>query len=94
LIQLRTGHVPLRAHLHTIQKADSPRCPTCDHPKETVHHFLLDCPTYGLHRARLAFRLGPAAHSIHMLLTHPKAIRHMFRYINDTKRFQDTFGDL
>ena len=46
LTQLRTEHIPLQVHLHRIGKADSAQCPSCGHAKETVHHYLLDCPTY------------------------------------------------
>ncbi|KZT66289.1 hypothetical protein DAEQUDRAFT_675233 [Daedalea quercina L-15889] len=94
LTQLRTEHVPLQVHLHRISKADSPRCPTCDYAKETVYHYLLDCPTYDQQRARMAFKLGPAAHSVQTLLTDPKALPHLFRFIHDTRRFDNTFGDL
>ena len=94
LLQLRTGHAPLSYHLHRITKADSPACPECGHPRETVAHFLLDCVTYRAARARMAFRLGPAAHSLQALLTEPKAIRHLFCYIHKTRRFVASYGDL
>ncbi|KAI0055114.1 hypothetical protein BV25DRAFT_1764572, partial [Artomyces pyxidatus] len=44
LIQLRTGHVPLRRHLFTIGKVDSPTCPACGEHPESVFHFLMACP--------------------------------------------------
>ena len=94
LIQLRTGHAPLNFHLHRITKTDSPSCPTCGHPRETVAHFLLDCITYGNERARLTHALGPTAHSLQALLTEPKAVRHLFRYIHDTRCLAATYDDL
>ena len=86
LIQLRTGHAPLNHHLHRITKVDSPACPKCGHPRETVAHFILDCVAEGDARARMAFRLGPAAHSLQALLTEPMAVRHLFRYIHDISK--------
>ena len=94
LIQLRTGHAPLNLHLHRITKAESPTCPQCGHPRETVAHYILDCVAYGNARARLTSRLGPAAYSLQTLLTEPKAVRLLFHYIHDTRRFAATYGDL
>lgn len=94
LIQLRTGHAPLNYHLHRITKAESPACPECGHPRETVAHFILDCVAFGAARARMAYRIGPAAHSLQALLTEPNALRHLFRYIHDTRRFAASYGDL
>ena len=94
LVQLRTGHAPLNHHLHRITKADSSSCPECGHPRETVAHYILDCAAYGTARARMEFRLGPAAHSLQALLTEPTAIRHLFCYIHDTRRFAASYGDL
>jgi ribonuclease HI len=43
---LRTGHAPLRRHLHRLGKEPSPFCPHCPEIEESVHHFLLDCQHY------------------------------------------------
>ena len=61
LIQLRTGHVPLNHHLHTIGPADTQRCPGCGAAKETVLHFVLQCPKYALQR-RVYF--GPLGRNV------------------------------
>ncbi|EJD33431.1 hypothetical protein AURDEDRAFT_46805, partial [Auricularia subglabra TFB-10046 SS5] len=42
--QLRTGHAPLNGHLNRINRSDSAACPSCNHRRETVRHFVLDCP--------------------------------------------------
>ena len=94
LIQLRTAHAPLNYHLHRIAKVDSPSCPECGHPRETVAHFVLDCVAFGAARARMSYRLGPAAYSLQALLTEPTALRHLFRYIHDTRRFAASYGNL
>ena len=81
-------------NLHCITKVDSPACPECGHPCETVAHYILDCVAEGDAHVRMAFRLGPAAHSLQALLTEPKAVHHLFCYIHDTRRFAASYGDL
>ena len=94
LIQLRTGHAPLNQHLHRITKADTDLCPKCEQARETVAHFILDCPEYEEARARMYFKLGPPATSLQYLLTDPKAMKPLFRFIHDTRRFAATYDDL
>ena len=48
IFQLRVGHTPINQYLHRFKKIDSPRCPACGHPKETVEHYILFCPKYVL----------------------------------------------
>ena len=43
--QIRTGSLPLNAHLYQLQKLSTPRC-ICNHPSETLQHFVLSCPLY------------------------------------------------
>lgn len=38
VIQLRTGHAPLNAHLHRIQRSDTPIYPKCAERNESVIH--------------------------------------------------------
>lgn len=92
LFQLRTGHAPLQAHLHRIKKVQSPSCPACFQAPETVHHFLFTCTVFRMQRDQLRRELGRAALSISTLLTKPKAMKPLFRYIHRTARFADTFG--
>jgi ribonuclease HI len=94
LIQLRTGHAPLNKHLFNIKSADSPICPACEDAHETVHHFLLSCPVYERHRRHLFYTLNRGSRSLAILLAHPKATRHLFKYISKTGRFKSTLGDL
>ena len=94
LIQLRTEHVPLQKYLYRIQKAESPLCPHCGVTRETVHHYLLECPKYNAQRARLESEIGTAARSLKSLLNSPNTLKALFRYIHDTGRFKSTYGDL
>lgn len=44
IFRLRTQHIPLNYHLNRINPEHHPNCQLCDHPHETVEHFLFDCP--------------------------------------------------
>jgi len=94
LIQLRTEHAPLQRYLFRIQKADTPVCPSCGRTRETVYHFLMECPAHNEHRDRLARDAGPAARSIKDLLNSPNTLKPLFRYIHDSGRFAAAYGDL
>ena len=43
IFRLRTQHIVLNAHLNRIQPEIAPLCTLCDHPYETVKHFLFEC---------------------------------------------------
>ena len=43
LVQLHTGHAPLKKHLFWIGRAEGPTCLTCGQDGESVHHLLFDC---------------------------------------------------
>ena len=94
LTQLRTGHIPLYAHLARIRKTPSAACPTCSEAPETVAHYLLHCPTYALTRATIFAPLGRARRTLRDLLNTKKGIKLLFRYVNATRRFQRIFGTL
>jgi ribonuclease HI len=52
LIQIRSGHIPLNAHLYKLNCVDSDKCQACHTrrgtipTRETITHFLFDCPAY------------------------------------------------
>ena len=94
LTQLRTGHAPLNQHLHRINRAESPLCPRCGTDQETVIHYLCHCPAYESYRAELVAHLRQDSRSINALLSKPRAIKLVFKYIARTGRFKTIFGDL
>ena len=94
LMQLCTGHAPLNKHLFTISSADTPVCPACQDAHETTHHFLLACPAYECHCSDLFYKLNRGSRSLTTLLSHPKAIRLLFKYIAKTGRFKTSMGDM
>lgn len=94
LMQLWTKHAPLNFHLHRIAKVDSPTCPGCEQARETVAHFIMDCPAFEEARAHMYFSIGLNAHSLQYLLSEPKAMRPLFCFIRDTCCFAAPYGDL
>ncbi|OSD02297.1 hypothetical protein PYCCODRAFT_1356049, partial [Trametes coccinea BRFM310] len=94
LLQLRTGHIPLQAHLARISKAPSPLCPTCQEEPETVAHYLLRCPTYWLHRAVHFVTFGFTGRNLAVLLNSDDAMGPLFKYVNATGRLRRVFGEM
>jgi ribonuclease HI len=94
LIQLRTGHIGLNAHLNRIRRTDSPLCPCCRRQDETVEHFLLHCPAHHAARSTLTDRTGPDSRNIKKLLAKPEYLPHLFRFIAATERMRQIFGDI
>ncbi|CAK5280784.1 unnamed protein product [Mycena citricolor] len=94
LFQLRAGHVPLARYLHRIGKTDSPTCPYCHRADETVAHYLLACPAHEEERRRMNEMGGRSTLSVARLLTDPKTIPHLMRYLAETRRFAKTHGTL
>ena len=94
LIQLRTGHIPLKAYLHRIGKADTPTCEKCGEDNETVEHYLMRCKQYQNQRRRLQEEIGGAREVDTDILGRPDLFPALFRYIWRTERFQETHGDL
>ena len=92
LIQFRTGHCALYAHLHRIGAAPSPMCPACRRERETVVHFLLQCPAYTRQRRNLIAAAGHSARFINKLLNTKAMLPHLFAYIKETGRFAHAKG--
>jgi hypothetical protein len=94
LIQLRAGHIPLNKHLHRIGKAESPTCPCCREHEETVYHLLMRCPAHRNARSAMIQSAGRDATDLNKLLSKPKLIPHLFRFIGQAGRLRSVFGDL
>jgi hypothetical protein len=94
LTQLRTGHAPLAKHLHRIGKNDSPICPACQQGEESIQHFLLHCPAHQKARQTMRNNTGGRDINITKLLTTPRTLRALFKFVAETGRFHNTFGEL
>ncbi|KAH9939718.1 uncharacterized protein BXZ73DRAFT_36246, partial [Epithele typhae] len=86
LIQLRSGHAPLNAHLFRIKRADSALCPACKFAPETVLHYLILCPRWDSLRARHLSPCGRAARKVSALLSDSSLFPALFKFITATGR--------
>jgi hypothetical protein len=93
LIQLRTGRIGLNRHLHQLSQADDPFCPHCPHVEETVRHLLLECPKYWKERLFVQRRLRRKAFDMKTLISDPKAIHLTLKFVAQTRRLEDSYGD-
>ena len=66
------GHVPLNVYLHCFKRKDSVQCPVCGAHKETLQHFLLECPVYAYERWKLRLRKGEIETKFAEILTSGK----------------------
>ena len=87
IVQLRTGHCGLNKYLHRFGKRYSPYC-SCGYAKETVEHFILDCPNYKVQRKELKKMVGMWKMRIDRLLGDITLIPHTVEYIKATKRME------
>lgn len=81
-------------HLHTIGRADTQWCPGCGAGKETVLHFVLQCPKYALQRRAYFGPLGRNGQRLDYLLSTKEGTKRLFKFVNATRRLHQTFGDL
>jgi hypothetical protein len=68
-IQMRAGKIGLYSYLHVIRpdKITTNRCRACNRHRETLHHALLDCPSYREDRQKYWPEGTP--HSLQEILT-------------------------
>lgn len=100
LIQLRSSHILLNAHLFCLNCTDSDKCQACNNrcgtapSREMVTHFLFDCPAYQEERHYLDAALGRHNRDLGYIMSEEAHIRELLRYIARTERLQRTFGDI
>ncbi|PPQ75777.1 hypothetical protein CVT25_013428, partial [Psilocybe cyanescens] len=94
LVQVRTGHIPLNAHLHRINKSPSNKCPNCrerrggERAVETVEHFIYECRAYRQLRREFYNRIKSNNPSMEQLTTSLKMAKPLLKFIAQTKRFK------
>jgi len=93
LVQLRTRHVPLQVHLCRIRKVESPACPKCNMVDKMVSYYLTTCMAFTIQRGHMKRHLRRATKSVSTLLTNPKALPCLLKYIHDPGRFCRSIDD-
>ena len=94
LVQLHTGHIPLRKHLSQIGKVEDPPVHPVEQDEESVHHFLFDCVTWRHERWCMGNRLGRAAKDTNGVMNTLKGIEELMKYVGCTGRLKGTSGEL
>ena len=80
LIQLRSGHIPLNAHLFRLNCADTDKCKACytrwgaTSPRETIMHFLFNCPAHQNERHYLDTALGRRSRDLSYIMSQKDSI--------------------
>ena len=93
LTQLRTGHCGLNSYLFRFNKAESAECPHCGYAKETVEHFLLECPVYWEERHVLRVKAGATKMTLSGLLGDKDVVSATLEYVRNTRRFSEEGGE-
>ena len=94
MTQIRCGHIPLNAYLVQIGKADTELCQACldrgdgVHCRETVNHFLFECPSLAQEREVLVGKVGLENFNLHDLMDKTDRIRALAGFIGKTGRFK------
>lgn len=94
LIQLRTGHAPLNAHLHRIQRSETPTCPNCAARNETVIHLLLHCQAYRVARGDMRKALPYYLFNLRGILNNGRCLPALWTYLDKTGRLAQQHGSL
>ena len=89
IFQLRSGHLPLNEYLHrfNIDTGHEARCPKCEETKETVYHFLMECPAYAAARRKAHFGIHREPKNLKFLLGNEKGIKKTLKFVGFTERF-------
>jgi hypothetical protein len=88
LNQLRSNHVALNFYLYRIKKREDPYCEHCPDARETVWHFLFECPEHREPRRLTLDPLGRQARNPSFLLSSTVGTKALHKYIAKTERFQ------
>jgi hypothetical protein len=93
LAQLRSGHCGLNHYLWRFKKVESSNCEGCGYERETVEHFLLECPKFRREREILRKKAGGIGNmKIKTLLGDKKMVGSTMDFVAETKRFTEEQG--
>jgi hypothetical protein len=88
IARLHTGHCGLNDYLHRRTIVEDPGCP-CGHLKETVQHYLLQCPTHKEPRKKLVDAIGSRNMRVAKLLGDQRLVRHTLEFVKEMGRFDN-----
>ena len=95
LNQLRSGHIPLNNYLFKINRSESDLCQACQEDnyntvqcKETVKHFLFECPAYEEYRNELINKISRSHLNLRDMMSDTDRMTALAQYITRTSRFK------
>jgi ribonuclease HI/exonuclease III len=94
MTQIRCGHIPLNAYLIKINRSETDLCQACldseDNlqSKETVKHFLFECPTTGQAREEAITKIGRSRFNLKDIMSSTDHMTTLAKFIEHTGRFK------
>jgi hypothetical protein len=94
MIQVRCGHIPLNAYLFRINRSDTEMCKACldgeDNMqcRETVKHFIFECPSLSQEREELVGKIGLHHLNLHDIMANIDYMRSLGTFLAKTGRFK------
>ena len=95
ILQIRSGHFPLNAYLHKINKSDSNMCPAClneqegQSPVETINHFIFDCEAHNDAREELIDEIGITHFNLLDIMADTDRMKALTTFVNRSGRFRE-----
>ena len=95
MVQTRCGHIPLNSYLHRVNKSDTELCQSCLeaednlHNRETVKHFLFECPSLSQEREELVAKIGRSHLNICDIMQNADYMSALATFINRSGRFKE-----
>ena len=95
LLQIRCGHFPLNAYLHRVNKSETERCHACADeweglpPRETINHYLFDCPAHNEARNELIDKIGIDNFHLPEIMSDTNRMKLLTTFINRSRRFRE-----
>jgi hypothetical protein len=96
MAQIRCGHIPLNAYLFRIDRAESDLCQKCYeseenlHCRETIKHFLFECPSLSQEREELVEAIGRSHLNLKDIMLKTDCMSALASFIIQTGRFKST----
>ena len=94
LVQLYTGCISLKRHLHWLHKASSDMCNVCKEHTESVTDYLLECCGYNDKREKMLRSIGCPTTDLETLFGSREGIKAILQYVEDIGRLRNSFGNV